>query len=83
MSVRMKVVKETVGPHDPHVIVGSKIESGLAWEIGDEIVVDESAADRYERCGIAERIVEGERTTTMETVETAVLHKTRKARGRA
>lgn len=82
MQVRMKVNKSVVGPHDPAVTVGSSPAVGIAWDPGDIIVVSESAAERYERCGIASRCPEDDRTATVTASEMAVLHNER-ARGRA
>ena len=57
-AVRMKVLKNAVGGHDPRVLQGSTIEKGINWNPGDEIVVTAELAGKFEASGMAERVVE-------------------------
>lgn len=56
MAVRMTVLHGAVGGHDPRVLEGSTPEQGIVWKVGQEIVVTDDLADKFEASGMAERV---------------------------
>jgi hypothetical protein len=79
-GIRMKVMTQIAGNHDPRILVGSNSTGGFSWGGGEEIVVTEELAANFETTKgrgypIAERIQEQRQTAALKTPETTMLPK--------